>query len=552
MVPLWRKMAAGLTMTFIVVCWFGLALSWLAPLSATSRMLMEDVEPLPEDRALVERLRKSVAPGHGGEVAAALAAMLPAAEEEQSWLAALAALSNEDFTTREKAEGVLRAAGGRARGVIVRHARFELDPSALDAISRLTANSAAATASARALDVLLDAPPAEKDLTVIAEAAAYLPPSAARDRADVRVAGKAIGANAPAALREVHLRGLVATGKPWAVLAPGLSDPDPGARLVVALAGLALDENAAAAAVFEIWPKTSPAEARRIERLLLARGGAPRVAPAISVSTSAADVARAWSAWWPGRPARVAGPPAETGFIVAQASLINGEAYLSRFNLAGEVISRNALRGEPLACGYTAAGEPFMARVPDPGAPTRIESPPGDDKEPLATSPGRLVAAFAEGDKWLLVARDRVERVDLAARVVVYRAPGRVLSAAARAADGWLALWHDDGTLLWIDGAGAIKHRFTLPLPQATAQGMQALPGRRLLVPLLAEHRLIEVSDTGLILNELAVETPLAARRLLSGAHLVATPKGLIRFTADGQFERRIDLDALTAGMEVR
>jgi hypothetical protein len=193
-----------------------------------------------------------------------------------------------------------------------------------------------------------------------------------------------------------------------------------------------------------------------------------------------------------------------------------------------------------------------MARVPDPGAPPRIESPPGDDKEPLATSPGRLVAAFAEGDKWLLVARDRVERVDLAARVVVYRAPGRVLSAAARAADGWLALWHDDGTLMWIDGAGAIKHRFTLPLPQATAQGMQALPGRRLLVPLLAEHRLIEVSDTGLILNELAVETPLAARRLLSGSHLVATPKGLIRFTADGQFERRIDLDALTAGMEVR
>lgn len=127
---------------------------------------------------------------------------------------------------------------------------------------------------------------------------------------------------------------------------------------------------------------------------------------------------------------------------------------------------------------------PLLANRSWPGCPIPALQPasslPGDDKEPLATSPGRLVAAFAEGDKWLLVARDRVERVDLAARVVVYRAPGRVLSAAARAADGWLALWHDDGTLLWIDGAGAIKHRFTLPLPQATAQGMQALPGRRL------------------------------------------------------------------------
>ena len=552
MVPLWRKMAAGLTMILIVACWFGLALSWLAPLSATSKMAMSDMEPAPEDRALVERLRKSVAPGNGAEISAALAAMVPTAEEEQAWQTALAGLSHADFATREKAEGVLRAAGGRARGMIFRHARFELDPEANDAIARLTANSAAATAAARALDVLLDSAPAEKDLPAIAEAAAYLPPSAARDRADARVAGKAMRANAPSALRELYLRGQVATGKPWAALAPSLADADPGVRLVAALAGLANDENAAAEAVFEIWPKTSPAEARRIERLLLARGGAPRVAPAISVVTTTTEVARAWSAWWPGRPARLAGPSVETGFIVAQASLNNGEAYLTRFNLAGEVLGRNALRGEPLACGYTVAGEPFMARVPDFGAPTRIESPPGDDKEPLATSSGRLVAAFAEGYKWLLVARDRVERVDLAARVVVYRAPGRVLSAAARAADGWLALWHDDGTLLWIDSAGAIKHRFALPLPQATAQGMQALPGRRLLVPLLAEHRLIEVSDTGLVVNELAVETPLAARRLLSGAHLVATPKGLMRFSADGQFERRLELDALTAGMEVR
>lgn len=552
MVPLWRKLAAGLTMTFIVVSWFGLALTWLAPISATVQIALDDIEPPPEDRALVERLRKSVAPGHGAEIVAALAAMVPTAEEEQAWSAALVDLSHAEFATREKAESVLRAAGSRARALIVRHSRFETDLAALDAISHLTANSAAATAAARALDVLLDSAVAAKDLPVIAEVAACLPPSPARDRADVRVAGKAVRAHATAALREVHLRGLVATGKPWSELAPFLSDTDSGVRLTAALAGLALDENAAAQAVFEIWPKTSPAEARRIERVLLARGGAARVAPPIDPSISMAEVVRAWSVWWPGRPARAAAPPAETGFIVAQASLNNGEGILARFNLLGEVLGRNALRGEPLACGYTAAGDPFMARMPDSGAPTRIESPPGDDQEPKATFSGRLIAAFAEADRWLLVGRDRVERVDAAGRAVIFQAPGRVLSAAARAADGWLALWHDDGTLLWIDGAGTIKHRFVLPVPQATAQGMQALPGRRLLVPLLAEHRLLEVSDSGVVLNELAVESPLAARRLMSGVYLVATPRGMMRFGPDGHFERRIDLDALPAGMEIR
>lgn len=113
--PLWRKLAAGLTMSLIVAAWFSLSLTWLASPAQSPRPAVEG-DPAPEDRALVERLRQSVSQGGAAELSKALAEMLPAPGEEEAWQKALAELSSADFRVREAAEAVLRGAGTRARG----------------------------------------------------------------------------------------------------------------------------------------------------------------------------------------------------------------------------------------------------------------------------------------------------------------------------------------------------------------------------------------------------------------------------------------------------
>lgn len=550
MVPLWRKMAACVTMSLIVTAWFTLALTWLAPPVLTAKPTAETVEPAPEDRALVERLRQSVSQGGSTELAKGLAGMLPVPGEEEAWGKALAELSSPSFSTREAAEALLRAAGTRARGIIHRHSRFETDPECREAIARLTSNAAGLVAASLALDSLVDAKPSGGDAEILGRAAAYLPPMPARDRADAYMGPRPWVKDASAALREARIRSMLASGKPWTELAIGLEDPDPGVRLASALAGFELDEEAGAKALFAIFPTLSLSEARRIERILLARAGPARVAPPLAMPPDPGAVAGGWADWWPRRAAKVA-PTKETGFIVAQANLLERLGVLTRFDLSGREQDSIARPGEALACGYGADGEPFLARMPEDSAGSRIESV-REVGGPLVSVPGRLVAAFAEGEQWVLVARERVERVGPEGRFVIHKAPGRVVAGAARATDGWFALWHDDGTLIWIDSAGKERHRFQLPIPQGTALGLQALPGRRLLVPLMADNRVAEFTDDGVEVDSVPVETPLAVRRLSSGRWLVATPKGLISLEPDGRFSKRIPLNGLPSGLEVR
>ena len=550
MVPLWRKLAACLTMSLIVAAWFTLALTWLSPPVLTAKPPAEAPEPAPEDRGLVERLRQSVNQGGSASLAKALAEMLPAPGEEEAWAKALAELSSVSFATRDAAEGILRAAGTRARGIIHRHSRFENDPESRAAIARLTSNTAGLQAAGLALDALVDSKPSGADAEVLARAAAYLPPMAARDRADRFLGSGTWVKDAPPAMREARIRAMAEAGRPWAEWSVGLDDADAGVRLATALAGFEKEEESAARSMFSMFPGLSPGEARRIERILLVRGGPARMAPSLVMPADASKVAAGWAEWWPRRPARTA-PAMETGLIVAQVNFLEHLGVLTRFDLSGKELDTVARPGEALACGYGSDGEPFLARSPEGAAGSRIESI--REAGGLSVSvPGRLVAAFAEGEQWVLVARERVERVGPEGRFVIHKAPGRVLAAAARAADGWFALWHDDGTLIWIDQAGKERHRFRLPIPQGTALGLQAVSGRRLLVPLMAENRVAEFTDDGTEVDSVPVETPLAARRLSSGRWLVATPKGLIFLDPEGRFTKRISLVGLPSGLEVR
>lgn len=549
MVPLWRKLAAGLTMSLIVAAWFSLSLTWLASPAQSPRPAVEG-DPAPEDRALVERLRQSVNQGGAAELSKALAEMLPAPGEEEAWQKALAELSSADFRVRESAEAVLRGAGTRARGVIHRHGRFESDAESAAAISRLTPNLAGLDAASAALDALAKAVPAGVDSEVMARAVAYLPPMPARDRADRLLGARPAAKDAPPAVREARVRCMAAADKPWSDLAGGLADSDPGVRLAAALAGFERDEEEAVKALFALFPSLATGEARRVERLMLHRGGPGKVAAAVIHSGDLASVAKSWAEWWPKREARVA-VPRESGWIVAQANLVDRLAILTRFDLAGKELDGIARPGEALACGFGADGEPYLARIPEDSAASRIESM-REVGGPLVSVPGRLVAVFASGETWTLVARDRVEKVGPEGRQVLHKAPGRVISAAARAEDGWLALWHDDGTLLWIDSTGREKHRFKLPVPQGTSLGPQALPGRRVLVPLLASNRVAEFTDDGTEVDSVAVESPMAVRRLANGHWIVATPRGIIFLDAEGRYMRRVPLNGLPSGIDAR
>lgn len=550
MAPMWRTTGAVLTISLIIAAWFTLALAWLSPAGHGTRMAADSFEPAPEDRALVERLRQSVNQGGGAGVAQALAAMLPAPGEEEAWNKALVELSNPDFAVRHAAEAALRAAGTRARGIIQRHARFAADPEARVAISGLTTNTAGLAAAAVALDTLVDSKPSGTDLEILARAAAYLPPMPARDRADLFLGNHPLAGPASGAEREARIRALAAAGKPWADLAPGLDDTDPGVRLAAALAGFGMEEDSGARALFAMAPSLAMGEARRVEKIILSRAGPSRVAPPLVAQADAAAVARGWAEWWPGRAAK-ATHPGESGCVVAQVNLFEPMAVLTRFDLAGKELETVARPGEALACGYCAAGTPFLARLPEGSVGSRVESM-RNASEPLASAQGRLVAVFTEGDQWILVARERVELAGPRGRSVIHVAPGRVLAGAARAADGWLALWHDDGTLAWLDSTGKEMGRFRLPIPQGTALGLQARPGRRLLVPLMAENRVAEFTDQGVEVDSVPVETPLAVRLLSTGNWLVATPKGLIMLDAEGRFAKRILLNGLPSGLEAR
>ena len=95
-------------------------------------------------------------------------------------------------------------------------------------------------------------------------------------------------------------------------------------------------------------------------------------------------------------------------------------------------------------------------------------------------------------------------------------------------------------------------NQFRLPPPQVVGAGIQVLPGRRLLVPLVGENRVAELDRDGQEIRSISVESPLAAIRLRDGGTLVTSPEGLTRLDPADRLLSRQRVDWLPVALSIR
>jgi hypothetical protein len=109
------------------------------------------------------------------------------------------------------------------------------------------------------------------------------------------------------------------------------------------------------------------------------------------------------------------------------------------------------------------------------------------------------------------------------AEVFSHRRPARDVLTARKTAGGEVVLVTHDGLVRRLDASGKELKTFPAGKPLVLGVGIDLLPGRRVLVPLFAEGRVVEYDPDGRVLWEAAVPSPTCAVRLPDGHTLVGS-----------------------------
>lgn len=538
----------------------------------------EDEETDKARLAKLAGLREAIRLGDNRAMVRELDRFLPGAEEEKKWPKLIRQLADEDASRRDAAMAGLVEAGPVVLGHARRARSMETDLTARALLAALAGELPVKTTASALIQTIRQADIGKDAAAVRAVYWRLVPhtPDQVVEQALFREleldlatpggveAARAHLADPDPARRECAVRllaGRSSQGDNRTALAKLVNDPDPAVSLRVRLTMLDAGEPTRPVALAERLVDAPAALCRMAESRLLALASDTDLLPAWQEDAATRSAcADAWKKWLaePGRGMLALQPVRRLErLLIGQINSGQNESVLLELDPAGKTLERLVTNDQIVACGYEAGGRAFVARSDQAAAELAWPFRKEDDRRKAVDLDGRVVAVMPmEEGGYLVARRDRVIRLDAAGKETgapVLSLGKRVISGAARARDGWFALWRDDGTLSWHNAAGESAGQFRLPPPQVVGIGMQALPGRRLLVPLVGENRLAELDREGNELHSVAVESPLAALRLPDGGTLVGSPEGLLRFDpADQQISRqRVDWLPVALGVSL-
>ena len=543
------------------------------------------VLPQPDDEetdkarlAKLAGLRDAVRSGDNRAMVRELDRFLPKADEEKIWPKLIRQLADEDASRRDTAMAALIEAGPVVLGHARRARSMETDLTARALLAALAEELPVKTTASALIQTIRQADIGKDPASVRAVYWRLVPhtPDLAVEHALFREleldlatpggveAARAHVADPDPARRECAVRllaGQSSQGDGLTALAKLVNDPDPAVSLRARLALLDAGQPTRPVALAERLAD-APAPLCRVaeSRLLALAQDADPLPPWQEDAASRSACADAWKRWLaePGRDTLELKPTRRLErLLIGQINSAQNESVLLELDPAGKTLERLLTNDQIVACGYDAAGRAFVAKADQASAELAWPFRKGDDRRKAVDLDGRVVAVMPlEGGGYLVARRDRVNRLDADGKESgppLVSLGKRIISGAARARDGWFALWRDDGIVSWHNATGESVGQFRLPPPQVVGIGLQALPGRRLLVPLVGENRLAELDRDGRELHSVAVESPLAALRLPEGGTVVGSPEGLLRFDpADHQVARqRVDWLPVALGVSL-
>ncbi len=522
-------------------------------------------------------LREAVRAGDNRAMARELDRFLPGPEDEKKWPRWIAQLADEDAARRDAAVASLLEAGPAVLGQARRARSMETDLTARALLDSLAEDLPVKAASSALVQAIRQADIGKDPAAVRALFWRLVPhtPDAAVEQAltrelelDLASPGGAEAARAQLtdddpARREMAVRllaGRSGEGELPAALGKLKQDRDPAVALRTLLALTDMGQAVKPAELAERLAD-APAPLCRIAeaRLLWLGRDGDRFPPWQEDAGSRSACAQAWRDWLaePGRDKLELKPsPRLDRVLIGQINSAQGESVLLELDAAGKTQARLLTADLMLSCGFTPEGRSFLAKGDGDKGQLAWPDREGEGKREPADLEGRLVTvAPLEGGGFLLARRDRVSRLDAQGKETgepLVLTGKRIISAVAAARDGWFATWRDDGTLIWHSADGEVVNQFRLPPPQVVGVGIQVLPGRRLLVPLVGENRLAELDFEGREVRSISVESPLAVARLRDGGTLVTSPEGLTRLDPADRLVSRQRVDWLPVALAVR
>lgn len=522
-------------------------------------------------------LREAVRSGDNRAMARELDRFLPGPDYEKKWPKWIAQLADEDAGRREAARAALLEAGPAVLGHARRARSMETDLTARALLDSLADDLPAKAASAALVQTIRQADIGKDPASVRALFWRLVPhtPDAAVEQAlarelelDLATPGGAEAARAhltdedPARRERAVslLAGKSGEGDLPAALAKLARDQDPAVSLRARLALADLGQSVKPAELAERLADGPAPLCRMAEARLLWLGrDTDQLPPWQEDAAARAGCSQAWRDWLaePGRDKLELKPvPGLDRLLVGQINSAQNESVLLELDSAGKTQGRLLTSDLIVSCGFGPDGRSFLAKGDGGTGQLAWPDRDGEGKREPVDLDGRLVAVLpSEAGGFLLARRDHVAILDARGKQTSEPlvSPGkRIISAVASARDGWFAVWRDDGTLAWHNPAGEVMHQFRLPPPQVVGAGIQAQPGRRLLVPLVGENRVAEVDRDGREIRSISIESPLAVARLRDGGTVVTSPEGLTRLDPADRVLARQRVDWLPVALAVR
>ena len=526
-------------------------------------------------------LRDAIRSGDNQAMARELDRFLPKAEDEKAWPKLLRQLADDNAAKRDAALGNLLEAGPAVLGFARRARSMETDLTAKALLDSLEEYLPVKTTTSAVMQIIRQSDIGKDPVTVRGLYWRLVPhtPDFSVEQALAREleldlaspggqeAAKANLTDADPSRREMAVRLLGGKsreeksghGDLWASLAKLAKDPDAAVSLRVRLALMDLGQPPEPVALAERLIDAPAALCRIAESRLLALAADSDVVPAwLDNADSRTASAEAWKAWLaePGREKLKLKPTEKWDRqMIGQINANHNESVLLELDAGGKTLERLLTNDQIVACGYDGEGHAFLAKSDNDAAEISWPFKRGESKKETVDLRRRVVAVCPWGDGgFLVVRRDGVSTSTPGGKDEkdLISLGKRVISAGALARDGWIALWRDDGTLSWHNAAGDAICEFRLPPPQVVGAGIQALPGRRLLVPLVGENRVVEIDREGREVRSTSIESPLAALRLPDGSTVVATPEGVVKFDPADRPGARQRTDWLPVALSAR
>jgi hypothetical protein len=517
---------------------------WATAAAAALSWSLSSGDFLRADEADAATLKRANLPTTDAAILSFLAKQTLSDEELQSAGTLLRQLGEESFARREEAMNGLRRHGSRVRGLLEqarRRAGREIADRAALLLRELPAGPTPEVLTA-AIRLVGERKP--KDAVKVLFAFA---PTAPFDPVQRELT------NALARLAKDDPAGV-------ALLVAGLSDPQPERRAAAAealcrarridvmpsvravlqdadpqvafRAGIALAEGhdkAALPVLITLIPEMTRGERWRIEDLLTQVAGEKTPVLSAGDDASAARGSRElWMRWWREHGAGVdlaktpLNKPLQGRLLVLTLERFDGVGRVQELGPKADVAWTIDNLRQPLSAEWAGADRVLIAEYDA----ERVTERDGKGEILWEKKLGQPVVAaqrLANGNTFIACRNRLMELRPDGKEVYSLRRSVRDVVAARRFAEGPIIVLTDTGTCEVVDVTGKLLTRFEVKGPHAMGTRIDALPGRRILLPISSQNRVVEYDAEGKVAWQTPIEKPTAATRLPNGDTLAVS-----------------------------